>query len=148
MRWYCCCIFRFCWPFLLLFFLPFLSLSAHSSRRLMNVMTKTFILNIIDSSHRPTEKARPIDRPGGIDVSSLCTQTSSNEQRPVITAFKEALCSDHSQNAARSPSNSPLLSSSWLSPQRCCDEADLIIKQTVTRYLSFRFKRFHCGPAN
>lgn len=64
------------------------SLSTHSSRRLMNVMTKTFILNIIDSSHRPTEKARSIDRPGGIDVSSLCAQTSSNEQRPVITALK------------------------------------------------------------
>lgn len=109
------------------FFLLFLSLSSHSTRYLMNVMTKRSYRTLL-IPHISWEKVWSIDRPGGIDVSSLCIQTSLNEQHHVITSFKEALCSDHSQRVVRSLSSSLL----FLSPDSW---KDFVMKQIYSSRL-------------
>lgn len=65
----------------LFFSTPFSSLSSHSSRCLMSVMTKRSYWTL-SIPHISPEKARSIDRPGGIDVSSRRIQTSSKWAAP------------------------------------------------------------------
>lgn len=55
----------------------------NSSICLMNVMTKCSYRTLL-ILHISSEKARCIDRAGGINVSSLCIQTSSNEQHHAV----------------------------------------------------------------
>lgn len=129
--------------FFLLYFMPFPSLSFHSSRCLMNVMTKRLYRTLL-IPHISSEKACSIDWAGGIDVSSLCIQTFSNKQRHVITSFKEALRSDHRQRGVRSLSSSLL----FLSLKGCCNVTDRLIKTTVTRYLSVTFRWLDCDAVN
>lgn len=90
----------------------------------------------------PLKRLWSIDRPGGIDASSLSIQTSSNEQRHVITSFKEALRSVHRPGGVRSPSSSLLFLSqgSWSVLHWICSSAD--------RFVSVRFRWLDCGILN
>lgn len=92
-------------------FMPFPSLLFNSCSCLMNVMTKCSYRTLL-ITHISSVKAQRIDCAGGIDVSSLCIQTSSNEQHHVITSFREAFCSDHKQTGMRSASSYLVLSHS------------------------------------
>lgn len=124
--------------------MPFSPLSSHSCRCLMNVMTKRSYRTLL-IPHISLEKAWSIDRPGGIDVSSLCIQTSSNEQHHVITSFKEALGSEQSDRSEVTVQLTVVLITREL--KRCCNETDRLIKINNNISVGFRYKivkEFQC----
>lgn len=67
---------------------------------------KAFILNFIDSSHLPLKRPGPLIAQVGSMSHLGVFRLPQNEQRHVITSFKEALDTDHRHRGVRSPSTS------------------------------------------
>lgn len=108
---------------------------------------KTFIANVIDSSHLPWKRPGPLIGQVG-SMSHLCVFRLSQMSSTMWSHHLRKLCALITEAERSEVTVQPAVILITRGLKRCCDETDKFIRTTVTRRVSVKFRWLDCNKLN